>query len=177
MKLDLTEERYRFDFPKAKELYKFDERDTLSPTFHGAPMKAVDVMAEFDKFQLWIEIKGYTDEDIQHLKNEKDQKKAGDNYHIKDYLVKNFKGKFRDTFLYRYCEDKIKKPIIYVCLTNFDNTLNSYFKKELMRHIPGDKANPKRWTKELIPKDKIFVVNEATWERNFQNMIGICKSY
>ena len=177
MKLDLTEERYRFDFPKAKELYKFDERDSLSPTFHGAPMKAVDVMAVFDNFQLWIEIKGYTDEDIQQLKNERDQRKPGDEYHIKDYLVKNFKGKFRDTFLYRYCEDMISKPIIYICLTNFDDAENNYFKKELKRQVPGGKANKKRWIKELIPQDKIFVVNESTWKRNFQDKFGTCISY
>ena len=59
MKLDLREERVRLDFPNALALYKFDERERLSPTFHGAPMKAVDVLAEFPTFQLWIEIKEY----------------------------------------------------------------------------------------------------------------------
>ena len=54
MRLTLPEEKFEFDFPTARTLYKFDERDSLSPTFHGVSMQAVDVMAEFPTFQLWI---------------------------------------------------------------------------------------------------------------------------
>ena len=70
MKLILTEEKFEFDFPDAIALYKFDERDSLSPTFHGAPMQAVDVMAEFSTFQLWIEIKEFQPSEIEAMKKE-----------------------------------------------------------------------------------------------------------
>ena len=83
-------DEYAFDFPSAKELYKFDETDKLSLYYHGAPMmKAVDVMAEFPKFYIWIEIKHYTDEDIVRMKQEGDQRKNGDEYHIKTHLRNN----------------------------------------------------------------------------------------
>ena len=34
-------------FEDAIEALVFDERDKDKPTFHGAPMKAVDIVAEF----------------------------------------------------------------------------------------------------------------------------------
>ena len=176
MKLDLTEERVRFDFPNAKALFKFDEKDPLSPTFHGAPMKGVDVVAEFPTFQLWIEIKEYTPEEINEMKMTGDMKK-NDGRNLKSYLTNNFKYKFRDTFLYRFCEEKISLPIVYVCLTNFDNTLNIFFRKELQKHLPTGKANPKRWKKELIKSERVFVVDEAAWTRTLTEKFGTCKRY
>ena len=99
MKLTLTEEKFEFDFPDARALYKFDERDALSPTFHGVPMQAVDVMAEFSNFQLWIEIKEFQPCEIEAMKKEGDQQKKGKNDHNKDHLTKHLKHKLRDTLL------------------------------------------------------------------------------
>lgn len=176
MKLDLIEERVRFNFPNANKLFKFDEKDTMSPTYHGAPMKGVDVVAEFSGFQLWIEIKEYTPEEIIQMRKECGQRKTNEPNH-KSWLLGYFKYKFRDTFLYRFCEDKVGLPVVYVCLTNFDSALNLYFKKELRRHLPTGKANGKRWKKELIAKDNVHVVDFAAWERNLEPRFGECKKY
>lgn len=173
MKLILTEEKYEFDFPNARKLYKFDENDPLSPTFHGAPMQAVDVMAEYPTFQLWIEIKEFQPSVIEAMKNEGDQQKKGCNVHNKAHLIKNLKHKFRDTFLYRYCENQLDNKIVYVCLTNFDDTLNSFFKKELQKQIPTGYAS-KRWNKHLIEKSHVIVVNEDSWQRNLEERLGKC---
>lgn len=175
MKLTLAEEKFEFDFPKAKALYKFDERDPLSPTFHGVPMQAVDVMAEFDTFQLWIEIKEFREDEIERMKREGDQRKKGDDYHNKANLTKNLKHKFRDTYLYRLCEGKAHLPVAYVCLTNFDDALNGFYKKELKKHLPSGKANPKRWKHGLIDEAHVFVVNERVWKRNFEEKFGTCR--
>lgn len=176
MKLDLTEERVRFDFPNATALYKFDERNNLSPTFHGAPMQAVDVMAEFKSFQLWIEIKEYSSEEIEEMRNVGGQQKSKDERNLKSYLTKNFKHKFRDTYLYRVCENKINSPIVYVCLTNFDDALNVFYRKELQKQLPAGKPT-KRWQNELISKDHVWVVNELGWNRNFNVSFGTCNRY
>ena len=56
-----------------------------------------------------IEIKHFTDEDIARMKIERDQRKGGDLYHIKDHLRNNLVRKYRDTFLYRYAEKKLDK--------------------------------------------------------------------
>lgn len=173
MKLTLAEEKFEFDFPKALALYKFDERDKLSPTYHGVPMQAVDVLAEFSTFDLWIEIKEFMDSEIAKMHKEGDQQKKGDNVHNKAHLTKNLKHKFRDTFLYRYCEGKVNKPIVYICLTNFDDALNSHFRKELQKQLPTGKAS-KRWSKELIAKEKLQVVNLKGWHRNLEHIFGMC---
>lgn len=164
---------YEFDFPTAKELYKFDETDKLSIHYHGVSvLKAVDVMAEFSKFYMWIEIKSYTDEDIMKLKKEGDQRKKNDKEHIKSYLCNNLARKYRETFIYRFAEDKIDKPVIYVCLLNFDSALKLYFKRELQKRIPIDKPS-KRWKKSIL--DQLVVVNETDWARNKTlSSLGTC---
>lgn len=173
MKLTLTEEKFEFDFPNAKALYKFDERDPLSPTFHGAPMQAVDVIAEFPNFQLWIEIKEFQPSEIEAMKKEGDQRKKGNNEHNKAHLTKNLKHKFRDTFLYRFCENKLYSKIVYVCLTNFDDALNGFYRKELLRQIPTGQIS-KRWNKQLLDKSHLMVVNKESWQRNLEDKFGSC---
>ncbi len=174
MKLTIAEERFEFDFPKATALYKFDERDKLSPHFHGGILQAVDVMAEFPTFQLWIEIKEYTPEEIAHIKQEGDQQKKGDSYHGKAHLIKNLKHKFRDTYLYRLCEECLVSTIVYVCITNFDDALNAFLRKELKKQIPTGKLNSKRWKRQLLDEKLVFVVNKEAWERNFVEKFGTC---
>ena len=144
MILLLEEEKFEFDFPKAKALYKFDERDINSPNYHSAPMKAVDVVAEFDKFQLWIEIKEFPHDGIEA------------------------------TFLYRLCEDKTIKAIVYICLTNFDDALNGYFRKELQNQIPAGQVS-RNSDKHLIAKSQVYVVNKEAWNRNFAAKFGTCR--
>lgn len=174
MKLTLTEEKFEFDFPNAIALYKFDEKDPLSPTFHGVPMQAVDVMAEFPTFQVWIEIKEFQPLQVESMQKEGDQPKKGCTEHAKAYLTKNLKHKFRDTFLYRYCENKLGKNVVYVCLTNFDDALNGFYRKELKKQIPVGKPS-KRWKKQLIEEFRLMVVNEDAWHRNLEEKFGTCK--
>lgn len=173
MKLTLTEEKFEFDFPNAKALYKFDERDPLSPTFHGVPMQAVDVMAEFPNFQLWIEIKEFQPSEIDKMKKEGDQQKKGNDEHNKAHLTKNLKHKFRDTFLYRFCENKLDTKIVYVCLTNFDDALNLYYRKELQKQLPTGFRST-RWEKQLLDKNFLLVVNKDSWKRNLEEKVGKC---
>lgn len=172
--MTITVDEYIFDFPAAKELYKFDQKDPISPYFHGADMmKSVDVMAEFAGYYLWIEIKNYTDDIIEKMKSEGDQRKDGDAYHAKSYLRNNLVQKYRDTFLYRYAEQKVDKPIFYVCLLNFDSALRVFFKREVAKSIPVHKPTT-RWKRNII--DGFFVVNEVDWTRNASlSKIGTCR--
>lgn len=174
MKLTLPEERFEFDFPHAKALYKFDERDKMSPFFHGGQMKAVDVMAEFSDYQVWIEIKEFTPDEIEQMCKEGNQRKKDDIIHLKKHLTENLKYKFRDTYLYRYCEDKMDLPIKYICLTNFHNELNSFYKKELIKQLPTGLLNKKRWQRTLIDKINVMVVDTEVWKRNLEEILGTC---
>ncbi|WP_413699282.1 hypothetical protein ACLKMH_17530 [Psychromonas sp. KJ10-10] len=53
---------FRFEFDSAIGAFVFDEKDTTKPTFHGMPMKGVDVVAEFEDAYIYVEIKEYNNE-------------------------------------------------------------------------------------------------------------------
>ena len=102
---------YEFNFPKSRELYKFDEqRDKASPYYHGMShaMKAVDVMVELDTQYLFIEIKRFDQGLDAGVKKEE----------AETFLINSLVAKFRDTFVYRYCENKLDKPIKYISTTS-----------------------------------------------------------
>jgi len=97
---------YTFDFSDALNAFVFDEKDTSKPTWHGLPMKAVDILVELKDAYLFIEIKQYDDIDEFNTllaADEEEQKKRRDGFKwLKNYL----KYKYRDTFLYRYAEER-----------------------------------------------------------------------
>lgn len=167
--MNVTVDGYEFNFPNAIEAYKFDETDNMSPHHHGvAHFKAVDVMVELPDKYLFIEIKTY--EDFRKLEEKPDRY---DGYSPSVELRRNLVGKYRDTFIYRYCEDKLDKEIFYICLLNFDAALRDRFAKELRKHIPAGKGNARRWRKKFLPKENLIVVDENSWNRNLSDW-GTC---
>ncbi len=155
---------FRFEFNDALEAFVFDEKDKSKVTFHGAPMKGVDVVAEFEEAYVFIEIKEYDDQDgydalVFSSDEEKNEKQKSFKW-LKDYL----KYKFRDSYLYRHAEDKVDKPIHYFCLLTFDNALNSRMKKSLMQELPVGRKSL-RWNKALA--QSCHVVNIDKWNENF----------
>ena len=52
---------YRFDFTNALDAYVFDEKDSTKETHHRLPMKAVDIVAEFEKGYVFVEPKNMHD--------------------------------------------------------------------------------------------------------------------
>ncbi len=160
----VTTDGFRFEFDDAIEAFVFDETDKSKATYHGAPMKGIDVMAEFEEAYVYIEIKDYDEQDqydtsVFSTDDEKKQKQKAFKW-LKNYL----KYKYRDSYLYRHAEDKVDKPIHYICLLTFDNALNSRMKKSLDQELPV-KKKPSRWNKALV--DSCQVVNMAKWNENF----------
>lgn len=158
---------YSFTFPDALEAYVFDETDTSKPTFHGAPMKAVDIMVELSSAYIYVEIKDYDDISIYDVTytgdDEVERKKRQDGFRwLKGYL----KYKCRDTYLYRVAEFKADKPIHYICVVNFDNALNNLIKKELRKDLPVGK-HCHRWHQAIV--ESCQVVNVDKWNANFPN--------
>lgn len=169
----LTVDGYEFDFPHAVDAYKFDETDSLSPHYHGVQqLKAVDAMVEFDRCYMWVEIKTY--DDLAVFAHEQTCPNCGAVVNHRIWLRRNLVHKYRDTFLYRFCEKKVDKPIIYVCLLNFDLGLLSFFRRELSREIPTGLRNNNRWNRPLLDKLHLFVTDEAGWNRNL-NSFGTCR--
>lgn len=160
--MQLEVDGYTFNFPTALEIFKFDETDKSMPMFHGAPMKGVDLVAEFEDKYLYVEIKDY--DEVSDLDPRLSDTATQDarNKHFK-WLKNYLKYKFRDSYLYRHAEEKVDKPIHYICLTNFDNGLNTLMKKALSPELPvGDK--PRRWKRSLAKSCQ--VLNMETWNRD-----------
>ncbi len=160
----VTADGFEFKFADAVDAFVFDETDRTKPTYHGAPMKGVDVVAEFEQAYLFIELKDYDDPTLYDIINAStdDEKKSRQGYFkwLKNYL----KYKYRDSYLYRHAEQKVEKPVHYICLLNFDNALNSLMQKNLKRELPVGKAS-RRWLRVLATSCQ--VVNVDKWNENF----------
>lgn len=160
----LEAENFKFDFPNAISLFKFDEKENLSPYYHGvSTLKAVDVIAEFEDCQIWIEVKEYSLEECAKAIEERPQR-GKEEIHIRSWLINNLTFKFRDTFLYRYAEKEVSKPIVYVCLMNFSDSLLSGFRKELNKRIPVGNVNNSRWKRSLL--STLLVLDADKWNRH-----------
>lgn len=155
---------FEFDFTDALEVFVFDESDKSKPMYHGAPMKGVDIVAEFNDAYVYIELKDYENSSIYDELGAVDEDdlraRRGGFKWLKGYL----KYKFRDSFLYRHAENKVDKPIHYICLITFENALNSRMQKELKREIPVGNS-PRRWVQSLATSCQ--VVNVRKWNDNF----------
>jgi hypothetical protein len=162
MKIDA--DGFSFDFTDAINAYVFDEKDKSKPTYHGLPMKAVDIVAEFNNAYIFVEIKNFHDPNSYNNSladdDEDSNAKSGNFKWLKNYL----KYKYRDTYLFRYAEKKTDKPIHYICLLTFDNALNIRMQKSLTRELPVGKVS-KRWLQEIATSCQ--VVNIERWNLNF----------
>lgn len=155
---------FEFRFEGALDAFVFDEKDSSKPTFHGAPMKGVDIVAEFKDAYVFVELKDYDDPsayDSLNARNEDERQARQESFKwLKNYL----KYKFRDSYLYRHAEQKVDKPIHYICLITFDNALNSRLQKSLKQELPVGKAS-RRWVHALAAS--CHVVNLDKWNENF----------
>ena len=162
MKIDA--DGFSFDFTDATNVFVFDEKDISKTTYHGLPMKAVDIIAEFKDAYVYVEMKDFNDPDLydtsstatdEVIKEKRDHFKW-----LKNYL----KYKYRDTYLFRHAEEKADKPIHYICLLTFDNALNTIMQKALRKELPVGFAS-KRWKKEIVKSCQVVNVNK--WNENF----------
>lgn len=145
---------YLFEFRDVLDAFIFDETDVTKPTYHGATvLKAVDILVESENHWYFIEVKNFHD-----------PAQYGHKDGVHD-LRKKLKYKFRDTYLYRHAENRIAKPIIYVCLlANLENATSMQMKDVLSRELPVGKPTP-RWQCELARG--CVVLNVKRWKINF----------
>ncbi|MDM8515148.1 hypothetical protein QUF76_03025 [Desulfobacterales bacterium HSG16] len=145
---------FEFDFQDAINAFIFDEKDKSSPTYHGLShaMKAVDLIVELENDYLFIEVKDF---------HEPGKYQEGNRFnHLRDVL----KYKYRDSFLYRWAEQKTDKPIRYLCLLTLDNALVSRMNKEIRLQIPSG-TSVERWQRAIAKSSA--VLNVERWNRNF----------
>lgn len=151
----LEEADLRFNFTDAQAAKKFDDHE------HGLSycMKAVDFIVELENDFLFIEIKDPSNPKAR----EKDRKKFIDKAidgGLKDEIVK----KFRDSFIYRYSENKLNKPIHYISVVTIEEALLNSLQDDIQKHLPFS-GSPEAWLKPLVKN--CLVMSIATWNRNF----------
>ena len=79
---------------------------------------------------------------------------------MKEYL----KYKYRDSYLYRHAEDRVDKPVFYLCLLILESPLNMALQKALRRELPVGRPSG-RWERELVRS--CHVLNLEKWNQVF----------
>jgi len=159
--MKLTEGELEFDFTDAIDGFKFDETDTASAHFHGLShcMKAVDFIIELPNEYLFIEVK-----DPSHSESTDERRGKFKNKVTSGKLLSELVQKYRDTFLYRWAENKVDKPIHYICLITLESPLVLHLMKKLKKQLPEGKASP-RWQQGIA--SSCIVVNIENWNQQF----------
>jgi len=165
---------FQIDFRGAIEAFKFDDTDPASPHFHKAPMKAVDIIAEFKNEYVFVEIKTqYFPEDAEEIERLTSVGQLPGQPAYFKWLKEYLKYKFRDSLLYRHAEGKLDKPVRYICLLNVEDGLILKIKSDLKKELPVGLAGP-RWKTGLAIS--CHVHNLASWRRNHPGWpVRICR--
>jgi hypothetical protein len=121
-------------------------------------MKAVDLIIETTNDYYFVEVKN-----LRSSKHDYSEIKA----HKK--LVEVLKYKFRDSFIYRYAENKIDKTIHYICLLELDKPLLTWVKKELKQQLPVT-INTKRWQRPLLKSVQVIDSENLTNKLNHRSL-------
>lgn len=160
------------------DVIDFDSDDIHSPQYHGLnhAMKAVDVIAEFPEECLFIEMKDYSMPNAMRFrcpfqsKRLKDYcERADENSQLKK-ICADIRSKFYETFLYRYAEGKVSKPIFCIALAKLDSAMLHRLNEQLKSQMPIGKAC-KRWRRELFCR--FVAVDESMWNKLFSEKYGI----
>ncbi len=161
--MKLTEGELEFEFNNVIDVFKFDENNINAPNYHGLShcMKGVDFIVEQPESYYFVEIKDPSHSDASEENKSKFKEKA-----VSGKLTKELVQKYRDTFLYRWAENKLEKPIVYICLVSLESPLVLQLMNELKRQLPEGEAGP-NWQQGIV--ESVVVVNIDLWHRNFSH--------
>ena len=157
----LEENDLRFDFSNAIDAFVFDQMDSSLPNYHGVNnMSRVDFIVELNEAILFVEVKDpnhpdSTPEILERFLNKLDNGKLG----------ATFASKFMHTFLYRWAEEKLTKPIHYLSLVTLDSAQVINLSDDIIRKTPPLGVTVPRWRKQLFENCQVF--NIDTWNDNF----------
>lgn len=169
----LEEGDLRFEFDDAIEALRFDDEN--HQLTHC--MKCVDFIVEFEAFYIFVEVKDPKLPDLltpglaQHVADgrRRDLQKFVKKFESGE-LGRDLVTKFRDSFLYRWAEEKLDKPIYYLMLLELpfiDNALFVAKAEEISRQLPfAAQGQPiARWQKSLVAGCACFGIDK--WNERF----------
>ncbi len=180
--IEIIMDGFRLVFNDVIDAFIFDEKDSAKSTFHGVPMKCVDIIVENEKYYYFIELKNLSktilsSKNIQSNTSQENNEKQTSKTEKGEYrnrLKNSIIYKFRDTFLYRYAEDKVDKPIKYICFWSPDKALNFKFWQSVQHELPVGRVS-NRWVKDIAVA--CFIINWKTCQKYFPKWrITLCNS-
>lgn len=157
----LNERDLQIDFTDAVDGFIFDQLDSKLPNFHGiSVMHRVDFIVELANAWLFVEVKDPGSPKAQPKGLQKFHSELNDGT-----LGHTFAAKFMDSFVYRWAEDKIDKPVHYISLVTLDTGLLSNLSDEIAKKLPPMGMPTPRWQRQLFENCQVF--NIETWNENF----------
>ncbi|CAN7734994.1 hypothetical protein LJR029_004955 [Caballeronia sp. LjRoot29] len=160
--MKLRERDLEIDFTDAIDAIVFDQMKSNKPNYHGvAEMHRVDFVVELEKAILFVEVKDPGNPRAQAEGLEKFYEKLRNGT-----LGDTFAAKFIDTFLYRWAEDLLRKPVHYISLVTLeDSELLPNFSDEIARKLPPKGKVMPRWKRQLAENCQVF--NIDLWNQSF----------
>lgn len=160
--MKLRERDLEIDFTNAIDAIVFDQMKVDQPDYHGVgQMHRVDFVVELEEAILFVEVKDPG--------NPKAQAEGLAKFHCElqdGTLSDTFAAKFIDTFLYRWAEECLHKPVHYISLVTLeDSELLPNFSDEIARKLPPMGKSVPRWKRQLIENCQVF--NIELWNQNF----------
>lgn len=160
--MKLRERDLEIDFTDAIDAIVFDQMKSNQPNYHGiAEMHRVDFVVELEAAILFVEVKdpGNPRAQAEGLEKFFAEVKSGT-------LGDTFAAKFIDTFLYRWAEERLHKPVHYISLVTFeDSGLLPNFSDEIAKKLPPMGKVMPRWKRRLAENCQVF--NIELWNQSF----------
>ena len=160
--MKLRERDLEIDFTNAIDAIVFDQMKVDRPGYHGiGQMHRVDFVVELEEAILFVEVKDPG--------NPKAQAQGLAKFHgeLQDGTLSNtFAAKFIDTFLYRWAEGCLHKPVHYISLVTFeDSELLPNLSDEIAKKLPPMGKTMPRWKRQLVENCQVF--NIELWNQSF----------
>lgn len=160
--MKLRERDLEIDFTDAIDAIVFDQMKADQPNFHGiGQMHRVDFVVELEAAILFVEVKDPG--------NPKAQSKGLEKFHGElqnGTLSDTFAAKFIDTFLYRWAEACLEKPVHYINLVTLEDIeLLPSFSDEIAKKLPPMGMSVPRWRRQLFENCQVF--NIELWNASF----------
>ncbi|HOY84020.1 MAG: hypothetical protein LHW48_02145 [Candidatus Cloacimonetes bacterium] len=150
-------------FPESTlRVIKFDDPHTHGLT--SFDMKAVDFILEYPDKYVYLELKD---------PDSPDSRAGGVRRFIADYktgaLKTKLSKKYRDTFIYRWAQNKADKPIHYyvlICWDFLDVPKYNLLTDSLKKHLP---RRSEKWRRKFA--EKCVVLSLTDWNKQFPDCI------
>lgn len=159
--MNLAERDLSFDFTNAEDGFVFDQMKPALPNYHGiSVMHRVDFVVEMAEAWVFVEVKDPGNPKAQAKGLAKFFRELNDGT-----LSCTFAAKFIDSFIYRWAEGKVGKPIHYISLVTLEPALLLNLSDEIAKKLPPMGMPTPRWQRQLFENCQVF--NVDTWNENF----------